>query len=260
VTGDDRWFHRYGPTGNPAVRLVCFPHAGGSPSFFRSWPRHLPPEMEVLAVCYPGRHSRFGEPHLDTMSEVADQVTTALEPYLRTPLALFGHSMGSAIAYEVALRLGRRYGVRPVHVFASGRSAPHRTTSSALHLAPTDVLVSSVSALGYSAAAIVDEPELRALMLPTLRADFRLIETYRPESLAPMDSPLAVLVGEQDPGCDLDGARAWAEATTAEFELRVFPGDHFFLEPMEPDVLRHIGGHLRNDLRPRHAADRERPV
>ncbi|KAA2257570.1 thioesterase [Solihabitans fulvus] len=246
---DDRWFQRHGSATDPELRLVCFPHAGGASSFFRTWPHHLPDGMELLATCYPGRQGRFAEPHATSMDDLADSITDALSSFVDTPLALFGHSMGAYVAYEVALRLTAKYDVRPLKLFVSGSAAPQLNEPSGLDLADSDALVTSVRAMGSVSGQVIDNPELLEMVLPALRADFRLTEGYRPSPPSKVRSPIVAYVGDQDLDCDLDAVRAWSQVSAARFELRVFPGDHFYLEQREPELLRHLVGHLRDDLR-----------
>lgn len=250
------WFHRYDAPADPGLRLVCFPHAGGSPSYYRSWQRRLPTGVELLAVCYPGRQERIGEPAIIAMSELADRLTRALLPQLDRPFAFFGHSMGSAVAYECALRLAREHGLRPTRFFASGRGAPHRVEPSAVPLADADArtLVGAVGRLGSSSVRLLSEEALRDLLLPPLRADFRLIESYRPGGTERIGCPVVVYSGDQDHGCTPELVRAWAELTTARAQFRTFAGGHFYLEQAEDALLRHLGSHLADDLRLRRVA------
>lgn len=248
-----RWFRRYGTRTEPDLRLVCFPHAGGTPTAFRGWPTHLPKEIEVLATCYPGRQDRVGEPFSSTIEALADEITAELAGYLDKPLALFGHSMGAVVAHEVSLRLHTLYDVRPVRLFVSGCEAPHRRELTDLYTVDDSEFLAEIKRLGNSSLDAITDPDLLALVLPSIRADYQLIETYRPSSAAKTRSPLVAYVGDSDPDCEVDAVRAWSETTAADFELRVFPGDHFYLEPHERELLAHISGHLGHDLRLRHA-------
>ncbi|MET8855503.1 thioesterase domain-containing protein [Streptomyces sp. NPDC004579] len=246
------WFHQSGQTLNPDLRLVCFPHAGGTPNSFRGWASRLPVRTGVLAVCYPGRHQRLTDPLVRTMEVMADRLAEALLPYTDTPLAFFGHSMGAGVAYEVALRLERRAGVRPLRLFASAFRAPHLREPVDL---PSDdaTLLDELRRLGSATTSALDHPDLLRMVLPTLRADMELVAAYgarRPERVG---CPLVAYAGDQDPGCGPDAMRGWSELTGSRFEQRSFPGGHFYLEHREAELLADMSGRLGDDLRLRNA-------
>ncbi|MFJ9099155.1 thioesterase II family protein [Streptomyces sp. NPDC102405] len=236
---ENPWLRRHHPRSVPRARLVCFPHAGGNAQLFHTWPAHLPDDIELVAVRYPGRQERLAEPCVEDMAAMADAVTAALLPLLDRPLALFGHSMGSSVAYETALRLEERHGVVPRRLFVSARSAPHRARPTGLHLRGDDELVAGVRRLGSFGSEVYDIPELRELLLPALRADYRLIENYRPASPPrPTRAPITAHLGTDDPGCHRDDVLAWAELThAADFALRTYPGDHFYLAQREAELV-----------------------
>ncbi|MFD7998263.1 thioesterase II family protein [Streptomyces mirabilis] len=240
---DIPWFRRYGSAARraPRLRLVCFPHAGGNAQLFHGWAVRLPADVELLAVRYPGRQERLAEPCVEDMDTLADAVTGALLPHLDRPLALFGHSMGSSVAYETALRLESRHGVVPRRLMVSARSAPHRARPTGLHLRADDDLVAGVRRLGDLGSEAYDVPELRELLLPALRADYRLIENYRPaRPPRRVRTPITAYLGRSDPGCDPDAVAAWSELSTADFALRTYPGDHFYLAPREAELVADI--------------------
>ncbi|GAA3495600.1 alpha/beta fold hydrolase [Streptomyces prasinosporus] len=246
MTGPGIWFRRYPRAAAPRLRLVCFPHAGGNARLFHGWAARLPADVEVLAVRYPGRQERMDEPCAESMDELADRISEALEPERDRPLALFGHSMGAAVAYEVAVRL-ERHGTGdagPALLLLSGRGAPHRTTPTALHRAADDVLVAGVTRLGTLGGDAYAVPELRELLLPVLRADYRLIETYRRERPTVLRAPVVAYLGDRDPGVSRSGIDGWAELTDGGFTVRSFPGDHFYLAPREAELTADIARRL----------------
>ncbi|WP_432587817.1 alpha/beta fold hydrolase [Streptomyces sp. HD1123-B1] len=246
---DSRWFRRYAPAGAVRRRLVCLPHAGGSAGFFHSWGRAaadgtLPSGVEVLTTRYPGRQERLEEPAIDSVERLADEVTAALLPFADTPLTLFGHSMGSSVGYEVALRLESGHGIRLDALVVSARKAPHRLTPKGTYLLGDDALLAEIRGIGGTDTALLDHPELRALVLPALRADFKAVGTYGPRPPVPVGCPVTGLVGDHDPRVSVADVRAWAAVAPAGFDLTVLPGDHFYLVQQREAVLRALAAHL----------------
>lgn len=240
----DDWIRRFHEAPDAKVRLVCFPHAGGSASFYFPVSRQLTPGVEVLAVQYPGRQDRRAEPNVDSIPEVADRVTAALGGSLDRPVALFGHSLGAVLAYEVGLRL-EAGGRKLVRLFASGRRAPSRYREEDVHRRTDAGIVEELRSLSGTEAGFLTDPEILQMIMPAIRGDYRLIETYRHEPDRRLDAPITALTGDDDPKTSLDEAKAWSEHTTGEFDLRIFPGDHFFVISQARRVLEVVAEQLR---------------
>ncbi|WP_436318559.1 thioesterase II family protein [Streptomyces nodosus] len=237
---DSPWIRRWNDGAASRLTLICLPHAGGSAGFYRPWAALMPPEAELLGIQYPGREDRLEEPEVAGMGELVTAVADAVLPLLDRPYALFGHSMGSAVAWELAHELDRRGAPAPRRLFASGRAAPGTAVTGQLHRQADDVLSAELGRLGGTSREVLDDPGLRAMILGAVRHDYRIIETYRPASRPPLSCPIHVLTGSADPelGAERcrDRAGGWADLTTARTEVRVFPGDHFYLTPRRREV------------------------
>ncbi|MBL1095306.1 thioesterase II family protein [Streptomyces coffeae] len=245
---DSRWFRRYAPEGAVRRRLVCLPHAGGSAGFFHRWGRAATdgvlPGVELLTTRYPGRQERLAEPAIDSIERLADEASAALLPFADVPLTLFGHSMGSSVGYEVALRLESRHGIRLDALVVSARKAPHRVTPGDTHLRGDRALLEEVRRIGGTEPAVLEDVELRELVLPALRADFTAVGTYGPRTPIPVSCPVVGLVGDRDPHVTAADLRAWAAVAPAGFDLTVLPGDHFYLAEQREAVFRALAAHL----------------
>ncbi|MER5585454.1 alpha/beta fold hydrolase [Streptomyces asoensis] len=233
----EKWVSVSHPAPLSSVRLACLPYAGGSASFFFPVSRALHPSVEVLALQYPGRQTRLHEPRIDNVPEFANQIFAALRHLDDKPLALFGHSMGAVLAYEVALRMQDAGLPAPVRLFASGRRAPSRGAGGRVHTGSDAELVSELRELSGTNEMLLGDPEVLAMILPAIRSDYTAIERYRHEPGRRLDCPVTVLTGDRDPRVSLDEAEAWAEHTTGTSETKVFRGGHFFLVDHMAEVV-----------------------
>jgi len=234
------WIRRFHPAREAAVRLVCFPHAGGAASAYFAFSRALPSSVEALSVQYPGREDRRGEPVLTDVRELADSLAGALAPWHGERLAFFGHSMGAIVAFEVADRLRQHHGVSPVAFFASARRAPSAAREEHVHLLDDHGLLAELKALSGTATALFDNPEIVRMVLPAIRGDYRAIETYEYSPGAVLDCPVTAFAGAADHRVAIPEVRAWRDHTTGEFALRVFPGGHFYLHEHRAEVVRQV--------------------
>ncbi|RAJ46241.1 surfactin synthase thioesterase subunit [Kitasatospora sp. SolWspMP-SS2h] len=242
----DDWLRRYHPGPAGAPRLVCFPHAGGTASYWHPLSAALRDRAAVTAVQYPGRQDRWNEKPLEDLHELADRIAEVLLPsWLPEPPALFGHSMGAMLAHETARRLAAATGRGPRLLVVSGRRAPHCLRADPeLRDASDAELLSHLAALGGTATAALEDPELVELFLPPLRADYRAVETYRYRPGPPLECPVTVLTGESDEQVTPDEAVAWAVHTTGPVEVRTYPGGHFFLAEHQQAVTTLIADRL----------------
>lgn len=226
------------------VRLFCFPYAGGGSAIFRTWRDYLPVAIEVCPVNLPGRESRIRErPRTDFDGLVGD-IARAVLPHLDKPFALFGHSMGALLAFEVARRLHSEHGARPAHLFVSGHRAPQIKGRHRSYDLPEPEFIQALRDLDGPVREVLKHPELMELMLPLLRADFMLCETYEYVPGPLLGCPLTALGGL----CDSDVAREhlhpWGELTTGPFAARMLPGDHFYILTEQAPLLRAVANDL----------------
>ncbi|MGX1566044.1 thioesterase II family protein [Streptomyces sp. NPDC055506] len=243
MTATDPWIRRFFPSPDAPVQLVCLPHAGGSASFFRPVAQALNPGVEVLSVQYPGRQDRHNEPMIDTIDRLADQVSRAVTRTVDRPFALFGHSMGATLAFEVAVRL-ERAGRFAERVFVSGRRAPSCSRDERVHRRDDAGIIAELRELSGTDQRIFGDEELMRMILPALRNDYRAVETYVWASDHRLRSPLTALTGDEDPKASHDEVRAWSAHTEGDFEMKRYPGGHFFLIDHAPDVIGVIGERL----------------
>jgi len=223
------------------VRLFCFPYAGGSAAIYRRWVTDAPPEVDVCPVQLPGREGRLLETPITSMDVLVEAVAQGLEDELAQPFALFGHSMGAILAYELSRLLRRRGAGRPLHVFVSGCSAPDiGITRIPIHALPRDKFTEELKRLNGTPEAVLQNAELMQLMEPVLRADFTAIERYVHRPGAPLDCPVTAFHGSEDPDVRMEHVERWRAHTTAQFERRSFAGDHFFIHRHGDVMLKQV--------------------
>ncbi|GAB2633116.1 alpha/beta fold hydrolase [Streptomyces capparidis] len=245
-----RWFAPFDERPNARVRLYCLPFAGGGAPAYQPWLAHLPSSVRLRAVQLPGRLNRIAEPPLTSLGEVVSAVADALaEDGDELPYALFGHSMGALLAFELTRELRRRDAPAPALLAVSGWPAPdtgpaHLAVTGPLSGLPDDRFLEVLAKLGGLPEEALAEPELVELMIPSLRADFRIIEGYQYRPQAPLSVPVSVFGGTEDPLASAERLRGWARETTGAVRVRRFPGNHFYLAPQLPAVV----GALSEDL------------
>lgn len=239
------WLHYFKPNPKANLRLFCFPYAGGNALVYRSWAQKLPSDVEVVAIQLPGRGNRMHEPLISKLSTVVELLASAIIPSLDEPFAFFGHSMGTLLSFELARLLRREGRPLPVHMFVSGRGAPQLNhLHPPLHNLPTNELLHELRRLDGTPSAVLEHPDLMELMLPILRADFSICDTYEYSQAAPLDCPISAFGGLQDAGVSRRNLEAWREQTSASFTARMLPGNHFFLHSNETLLLNVLATQL----------------
>ncbi|MFF0527174.1 thioesterase II family protein [Nocardia amikacinitolerans] len=227
------------PQASPAIRLVCFAHSGGNPRMFQPWVDQLAPEIELWWVTLPGRGPRWREPHARAWEPLVADIAGAVVAHVPRPVALFGHSLGALLAFDVALRLTDA-GLPPEHVFVSARAHPRRQFTLDLPEDDTEMLRLIDRVYRGVPEAILDSPELAEHFAPTLRADLMLGADYRYRGAGTLSVPITALGGVDDLMTPTEELAAWQDRTTATARWRQFPGGHFYLDESEAGVLRTI--------------------
>ena len=231
------------------LRLFCFPHAGGGAAIYRLWPDNFPSDINVCRVQLPGRERRLAEAPFTRLSDLVDALAPVLRPYMDIPFAVFGHSMGAVIGFALAHELRTLYGVNPAHLFVASHRAPQLPQPDPIHQLQDDRLLAALRQRydGIPAVAQQNE-ELMELILPVLRADLELCETYVYKDVEPLDCPISALGGQQDDEVSCEDLSAWHTHTKAEFSKKVFPGGHLFLQSDPTTLLQYMAVELKRVL------------
>jgi medium-chain acyl-[acyl-carrier-protein] hydrolase len=237
-----RWLVRHRPAPDARLRLVCLPFVGGGASLFRFWPELLSPAVEVCAVQLPGRETRLREPAHRRVGPLVLELAEVLAHAVEPPFAIFGHSMGALVSFELARQMRRRGMTAPRLLIASGRAAPQLPLRRRpIHALPEPDFRDELRKLEGTPAAVLDHDELMALFSPTLRADFALNETYRYNEEPPLDLPILALGGVDDPWVSREELEGWRAQTAASFDCAQFPGKHFYFQTATAEVLATVG-------------------
>jgi medium-chain acyl-[acyl-carrier-protein] hydrolase len=248
TTALDSWIACRKPSPQARLRLFCFPYAGGGVSIFRAWSDGLPADVEVCPIQLPGRGTRLMEPPFARLSPLIQALAEALFPLLDIPFAFFGHSLGALISFELARQLRRQHAVQPVRLFISADRAPQiPNRDPAIHSLPEREFLVEVCRLNGTPRKVLEDDELRQIMLPLLRADFAVYETYGYSTEPPLNCPISAFGGLQDQRVNRGDLEAWREQTSSSFSLRMFPGDHFFLNTTQASLLGALSQELRGD-------------
>ena len=235
------WIVQPRPRPNAAMRLFCFPYAGGAPHIFRDWPANLPSFIDVCAVQLPGRGNRLRERSYTSFKDLVPDAAIALRPFFDRPFAFFGHSMGALAAFEVARVLRDSGSRQPEILFVSGSRAPQlpRKGMKTYDL-PDDEFIEELRRLNGTPAEVLEHPELLQILLPLVRTDFAVTESYEYVEQPPLNCPLVVFGGLADNEVRRERLEPWREQTTGPFKHVMFPGDHFYLHSQQRTMLTTI--------------------
>lgn len=223
------------------MRLFCFPFGGGGASVYHSWPEAMGEAIEVRALQLPGRESRFREPMTQDMDAVLRQTVQALANYRDKPFAMFGYSLGALLAFEACRELRRQGLGSPRRLFVAALGAPQLPPPHApISMLDDDAFVEKVEYYYQPDNEAWENRELREFLLPLLRNDIALYESYRYRDDAPLDCPIDVFAGDADRATPVDTTRQWSQQTSAEMRHEVFAGGHFFIEQALGDIQRRV--------------------
>jgi medium-chain acyl-[acyl-carrier-protein] hydrolase len=252
--GDPRrnpWLVRQARSSDVRLRLFCLPYAGGAASLYRHWQDLLPDWVQLCAVELPGHGFRMAEEPALRLAPLVRSMVTGLKDLLDTPYAVFGHSMGGLLAFEFA-RTVRELGLRqPEHLFLSGVAAPGLPpTRPPMGMASTDEIRQELAALKGTPRELLENDELMELMLPVVRADFCVLETYWYRDQAPLDIAVTVFGGSSDPVVPSASLSGWSRQSSRGARLRIMPGDHFFLHSAAPALVSAVAETLDAALSP----------
>ncbi len=223
------------------LRLFCFPYAGAGASSFNSWAA-LMPEIELYLVHLPGRDKRIREPLHERLTPMVELLTEALIPHLDKPFAFFGHSMGALVSFEVARQLRRKHAPQPVHLFISARQPPQKVDPDLdLYRLPEDeFLAATEKKYGVLPDVVRQDHEVLRLFLSIMRADLTMLGTYQYEHESPLDCSISVFGGLSDKSVNESDLRGWSEQTSSTFDLKMLPGEHFFIRSSQTTLLNEI--------------------
>lgn len=232
-----RGLRRPFPRPGAAVRIVCLPHAGGSQSLYQPWAQLLPPEVELIVACPPGRLDRIDDPWPASIADMAADFAAELAPWLDRPWVAFGHSMGALVGHELVLRVQRMGLPAPARLFASACAAPTLRRDRGQHVMTDDDLCAELAGLGGIDPELLELPEMREMVLPVIRGDYGLLADYQPRRGDLLSCPVSAFVGVEDAELSPEGAARWGEWTSGPSEVVEFTGGHFYLSEQPERVI-----------------------
>jgi len=247
ATSSSEWVRYPRPKPQARLRLFCLHYAGGGASAFRTWEHNVPPEVELALIQLPGRENRAREKAFTYMPPLVNVLTDTLLPLLDKPFVFFGHSLGGLISFELTRALRRQQGPAPLHLFVSGCRAPQTPfpdSEEPIRSLPDNEFIQKLREYNGTPEEVLQHAELMNLLLPVLRADFSLYETYVYQPEEPLACGISAFGGIQDPKVRREDVAAWKAQTRGPFALRMLPGDHFFLHSAQTQLLQAVSHDL----------------
>ena len=233
-------FIRPRPRLNPKVRLFCFPFAGGGVNTYMPWVELMHCDVELVLVQLPGRGSRMLESAHDDMESVINELMQEADFITKIPYIFFGHSLGSRVAFELACTLQSHNMPLPQYFIASGSRPPHLDVEEKeIYKLPEPEFLQELKELNGTPQEILANEELMQILIPLLRADFKIADTYRATKTA-MPFPMLVLHGKEDIEITLSQLFKWSELSNVNCNLVEINGDHFFIHEYSHDVVEQV--------------------
>ncbi len=225
------WLRCFAPHAAPKRRLFAFHHGGGSAVFVKNWHQHLPEDIEIVGIQLPGRQERLREQPVTQVEALIQPLAQALQPYTDVPFTFFGHSLGAMISFELTRYLCDFTTHRPQTLIVSGRHAPQvRSTFPKIHRLDDAAFLEGVKNYDGLPPQVLAHQELVELILPALRADFALSETYFYQPAPPLPCPIAAVGGKDDRSVPVANLEAWRQQTRGHFSIQILEGGHFYFD------------------------------
>jgi medium-chain acyl-[acyl-carrier-protein] hydrolase len=238
---NSKWFNYLKRPIKPKLTIVCFPFAGGDASFYQNWATEIKADVQIISIQFPGRANRFLESPYTNLNDLIVELIKNWECFIETPYVLFGHSLGGLAIYELTRILNENNQMQPLHLFISGCKAPHLLKNKERYLLPKQAFIEMIKEMDGTPKEIVENQEMMDLLVPMLRADFQLIETYtHQEKHKRIRLPITLMGGTEDPEVGMEDLEAWKSVIEGPCKLQLFQGGHFFLKDSEKEFFDFI--------------------
>ncbi|WPS88766.1 alpha/beta fold hydrolase [Brevibacillus halotolerans] len=232
------------------MKLFCIPYAGGSASVYTSWKKAFLPNIELIPIELAGKGSRFNQPLYENIEQAVSDILSFLQSKLdSSPYALFGHSMGALLVFEVLHALKEQNAPMPITTFFSGKNPPHIAPTTNRHKLEGKAFWEEVRSMGGTPAELMTSTELMDIFTPILKRDFKLVETYAPNlNRELITTPVTVLYGTKDDTVSVDKMTEWSRHTSEAISFATFDGGHFFIQEHEQAVINLVNQTLLSTM------------
>lgn len=246
-SAQNKWLTDYMQPTHNKLRLFAFPYSGAGTVIYHSWAQYFNQhEIDLIGIQLPGREKRFSEEAITNLPYLVEELLEIIHPLTDVPFAFFGHSMGGLVAFELSRSLRNNAALLPQHLFISGfRSPDMPNPNQELHQLNNIMLLKKVAEYGGTPIAILENSELMALLLPIIRADFKLFETYQYYEDTPLNCPITTFSGKMDSIVKPDYMKNWARQTSARLEHVTYEGKHFFINENKSSIINKIVSQLK---------------